>query len=73
MAHLEKAPDAIVSFGQGCEGEPLTETDLMVKSIKLIRRETARGIVHLNTNGYSAKNLKKLCDAGLDSGQVRSP
>src|SRR5207245_11206176 len=23
LAHLEAAPEAIVSFGQGCEGEPL--------------------------------------------------
>lgn len=65
--HLKKAEDAIVSFGQGCEGEPLMQAKTIEKAVKLMRKETARGIVNLNTNGFSPERIKTLRDAGLDS------
>ena len=37
LPHLEKAEDPIVSFGQGCEGEPLTQWRLLEDSILLLR------------------------------------
>ncbi len=43
VGHLEKAPEAVVSFGQGCEGEPLTEARLIAASIREIRRRTVAG------------------------------
>ena len=49
--HLENAPDSIVSFGQGCEGEPLTEAPLIEEAIVEIRNRTKKGTVNLNTNG----------------------
>ena len=65
--HLMNAEDAIVSFGQGCEGEPLMQSKTLGKAIKLMRTETKRGVVNLNSNGFSPDRIKTLRDAGLDS------
>jgi pyruvate-formate lyase-activating enzyme len=70
LPHLEKAEDAIVSFGQGCEGEPLTQWRLLENTILRLREKTDRGAINLNTNGSFPKRLMKLCDAGLDSVRV---
>jgi pyruvate-formate lyase-activating enzyme len=67
VPHLKKAEDAIVSFGQGCEGEPLIQSKTLVKAVKLMRDATTRGIVNLNTNGFSSERIKALRDVGLDS------
>ena len=67
VPHLKKAEDAIVSFGQGCEGEPLIQSKTLVKAVKLMRDATARGVVNLNTNGFSSERIKALRDVGLDS------
>ncbi len=65
--HLQRAEDAIVSFGQGCEGEPLLQTKTLTSAVRLIRKETSRGVVNLNTNGFSSERIKEVRDAGLDS------
>jgi molybdenum cofactor biosynthesis enzyme MoaA len=70
LPHLEEAEDAIVSFGQGCEGEPLIQWRLLERSIQQLREKTHRGTINLNTNGSFPKRVKKLCDAGLDSIRV---
>jgi len=70
VPHLKKAEDAIVSFGQGCEGEPLIQTKTLVKAVKLMRDATPRGVINLNTNGFSADRIKAMRDAGLDSIRV---
>jgi pyruvate-formate lyase-activating enzyme len=67
VPHLESATRAIVSFGQGCEGEPLLQVQLIAKAIREIRRQTSRGTIHLNTNGSKSEAVKLLIDAGLDS------
>ncbi len=65
--HLKKAEDPIVSFGQGCEGEPLVQSKTLVKAVKLMRDQTNRGVINLNTNGFSPDRIRALRDAGLDS------
>ena len=70
LPHLEEAEDAIVSFGQGCEGEPLMQWRLLERSIRELRERTDRGTVNLNTNGSFSDRVAKLCDAGLDSVRV---
>jgi pyruvate-formate lyase-activating enzyme len=70
LPHLERAEDAIVSFGQGCEGEPLMQWRLLVRSIRKLREKTDRGTINLNTNGSFPKRVGELCDAGLDSIRV---
>ncbi len=70
IPHLQKAEDAIVSFGQGCEGEPLLQADTMEKAIIAIRKKTARGTINLNSNASLPLAVKGLADAGLDSLRV---
>jgi len=67
VAHLEQAPRAIMSFGQGCEGEPLTEYELIAESVKEIRKRTGAGTINLNTNGSRPDRVRRVAEAGLDS------
>lgn len=61
---------AMVSFGQGCEGEPLTRAAQIAQAIRLMREETPRGSININTNGSRPKAMQRLVDAGLDSARV---
>jgi pyruvate-formate lyase-activating enzyme len=70
VPHLETAPYPIVSFGQGCEGEPLLMWETIAASIKEIRKHTKRGSININTNGSKPDAVKALCEAGLDSIRV---
>lgn len=67
VPHLKSAPRAITSFGQGCEGEPLLQARVMEQSIRLIRQQTDRGTINLNTNGSLPEAVERLAEAGLDS------
>jgi len=67
VPHLESAEDAIVSFGQGCEGEPLLQWHRIAQAIKTIRTCTARGVININTNASNPRWLQRLYDAGLDT------
>ena len=67
VPHLRKAEDPIVSFGQGCEGEPLAQSKTLVKAVTMMRDATSRGAINLNTNGFSPDRIKTMRDAGLDS------
>lgn len=68
--HLRIAKEAIVSFGQGCEGEPLLEADIIAKAITKIRNITRRGTINMNTNASIPKKVELLCKAGIDSFRV---
>ncbi|MCX8118015.1 MAG: radical SAM protein [Desulfobacterota bacterium] len=70
VPHLKEAEDAIVSFGQGCEGEPLLQWRLLERAIRIFREETDRGTINLNTNGSYPERVRRLCEAGLDSLRV---
>lgn len=70
VPHLENAARPVVSFGQGCEGEPLLEGELLAEAINQIRKKTSKGIINLNTNASIPLMVEKLCDAGLDSMRV---
>jgi pyruvate-formate lyase-activating enzyme len=67
VAHLERAADAIYSFGQGCEGEPLLQARLIERAIRTMRERTARGTININTNASNPRTLQRLIEAGLDS------
>ena len=67
IPHLQKAPVPIASFGQGCEGEPLLQFRTIEKAIRLIRTETGRGTINLNTNAYSPERIRVLSRAGLQA------
>lgn len=70
IAHLEVAEFPIVSFGQGCEGEPSLQGDLIAEIIKTVRESTTRGTINMNTNAGSTENIKKIVDAGINSLRV---
>ena len=70
VPHLEHAPFPIVSFGQGCEGEPLLMWQTIKQAILEIRKHTDRGSININTNGSDPKAVKELCKAGLNSIRV---
>lgn len=67
VAHLESAEEAIFSFGQGCEGEPLLQYRLIERAIRGVRERTSRGTLNINTNASNPHSLAKLYSAGLDS------
>ncbi len=70
LAHLARVPDGIVSFGQGCEGEPLLRSTTIVRAIERIRAATSDGTINLNTNGSMTRSLQTLVDAGLDAVRI---
>lgn len=70
VSHLKKSKDNIVSFGQGCEGEPLLNFDTLKKSISEIRKKINSGTIHINTNGSVPDAIKKLGNVGLNSIRV---
>ncbi|UCD33630.1 MAG: radical SAM protein [Desulfobacterales bacterium] len=67
LAHISKVERGIVSFGQGCEGDPLLVADTVNAAIGIIRSETRAGTINMNTNGSRPDKLKHLFDTGLDS------
>jgi len=70
IQHINKVNHSVVSFGQGCEGEPLLAANVIGPAIKKVRKQTDRGTINLNTNASRPDLLKKLFDAGLDSIRV---
>ncbi len=69
LPHLS-AVDAIISFGQGCEGEPLLAWEVIKEAITALRRETAGGTININTNAGLPDVLAALAGAGLDSARI---
>ena len=68
LGHIERVgADAVVSFGQGCEGEPLMQGLHLLDTIKTIRAATQTGIINLNSNASKPDVVETLCEAGLDS------
>jgi pyruvate-formate lyase-activating enzyme len=67
LSHLSRVRGGVVSFGQGCEGEPLLFAEALVDAVRRIRAETASGTVHLNSNASKPDVVRALCAAGLDS------
>ena len=67
LAHIGRVKESVVSFGQGCEGDPLLAADVIEPAIRQIRAQTRQGTINMNTNGSLPNTVKQLCDAGLDS------
>lgn len=68
--HLEKAARAIVSFGQGCEGDPLINASVLARAISDMRLRTDRGTINMNSNAGYTRGIKILCRAGLQALRV---
>jgi pyruvate-formate lyase-activating enzyme len=67
VLHLERVPNGVVSFGQGCEGEPLMQGKVLEATVRGIRERTQAGVVNLNSNASLPKVVARLAEAGLDS------
>lgn len=67
LTHIRRVDHAVVSFGQGCEGDPLMAADVICDAIRIIRAETGKGTINMNTNGSLPDKIGRLVDVGLDS------
>jgi pyruvate-formate lyase-activating enzyme len=70
LLHIERVKDAVVSFGQGCEGDPLLAAHVIEPALRLIREKTDQGTLNMNTNASLPLVLDRLFEAGLDSIRV---
>ncbi len=68
--HLNQAKEGIISFGQGCEGEPSLQYQIIGEAIEIIRRQTDKGIININTNAGHRQAFKHLLEAGIDSMRI---
>lgn len=70
LTHARRVKRAVVSFGQGCEGEPLSNPALLLESIERIRREDKDVCINLNSNASRPEVVAELFSAGLSSLRV---
>lgn len=70
LYHLQTAPEGIISFGQGCEGEPSLAAVNISQGIRLIRQQTDKGQININTNAGYTEGIRQIVDAGLDTMRV---
>ena len=70
VPHLETAPFPIISYGQGCEGEPLLMWETLCKATEQIRKHTSKGSININTNGSKPAAVEALIKSGLNSIRV---
>ncbi|RLC10233.1 MAG: radical SAM protein [Deltaproteobacteria bacterium] len=70
LEHIRNVSNSVVSFGQGCEGDPLLAADASEPAIRMIRSRASEGTINMNTNGSRPDVLEKLFDAGLDSMRI---
>ncbi|WP_155311065.1 radical SAM protein [Desulfosarcina ovata] len=70
LAHIRRVKKSVVSFGQGCEGDPLMAARVIGPAIARIRTATDQGTINMNTNASLPQVLAPLLDAGLDSIRV---
>ncbi|MUT67883.1 radical SAM protein [Paenibacillus sp. NEAU-GSW1] len=65
LEHL-RTPESIISFGQGCEGEPSTQAKIIVEAMREVRSQTSQGYININTNAGLTDHIRAIVDAGLD-------
>ncbi|MCJ8015163.1 radical SAM protein [Paenibacillus sp. KQZ6P-2] len=65
LEHL-KTPESIISFGQGCEGEPSTQAKIIIEAMREVRSITDMGYININTNAGLTDFIRGIVDAGLD-------
>lgn len=70
LEHIGKVDQAVVSFGQGCEGDPLLAGDVIRDAVLKIRAASDKGTINVNTNASLPGQVESLFDAGMDSIRV---
>ncbi len=73
-SHLARCEAAggpgMVSFGQGCEGEPLLRERVLVPVAAELRRLHLLATIHVNTNASRPEALRRLVEAGVNSCRI---
>lgn len=68
LPHLLEAPEPIVSYGQGCEGDPIMQPETVAEATRRLKKSAgSRGTINFNSNGSIPDRIRLLCDAGMDS------
>ncbi len=67
LEHIKRVKMPVVSFGQGCEGDPLLAAHVVRPAVLMIRSKTKNGTININTNASNPDILSDLFDAGVDS------
>jgi pyruvate-formate lyase-activating enzyme len=68
LPHLLEAPEPLVSYGQGCEGDPIMQAETVGEATRRLKAgANGRGTVNFNSNGSFPDRIRQLCDAGMDS------
>jgi pyruvate-formate lyase-activating enzyme len=67
LPHLEQAAEPIISYGQGCEGDPIMQAETVAEATRRLKAAATRGTVNFNSNGSFPDRIRLLCDAGMDS------
>ncbi|WP_300155290.1 radical SAM protein [Solidesulfovibrio sp.] len=62
--HGRREPRPVFSFGQGCEGEPLTEIRVIAEAVARFRKNGGRGTVNINTNASLPDAVEAFAAAG---------
>ncbi|MBN2331607.1 MAG: radical SAM protein [Deltaproteobacteria bacterium] len=70
LAHLEVAENPVLSFGQGCEGDPILQAETICTFARRLRMATDRGTLNVNTNASLPKQVAAMAAAGMDSIRV---
>jgi pyruvate-formate lyase-activating enzyme len=70
VPHLNEAENAIVSFGQGCEGDPILQWQTIAGAVREMRRQTPRGTINFNSNASLPDAVDALAAAGVESIRV---
>ncbi len=70
LHHIAEVPRPVVSFGQGCEGEPLLRAEVLIDAVRRIRAATPHGTINLNSNASRPDAVEQLAEAGLDAIRV---
>jgi len=72
--HMDGARDqdaeGMISFGQGCEGEPLLRERALRPVAVELRRRFPGSTIHINTNGSRPAALRRLIAAGVNSCRI---
>ncbi len=68
--HLQSGDGCMISFGQGCEGEPTLAAGTIAKAIEMIRGVTGQGTINMNSNAGFTAGVADICRVGLDAIRV---
>jgi len=70
LPHIEVAENPVLSFGQGCEGDPLLQAATICAFARRLREETEAGTLNVNTNASLPEEVAAMAAAGMDSIRV---